>query len=263
MPPPASTSSVYFRSLNGLLGVAFIVELCAPGFSSDWDAATIALAALTSVAALRRRLPWQNVLPAALIAALIGGLAHGLSANPDWCLPLGPVVFNPAAGAKIFKAVPWTVPLLWVIAIFNARGVGRLMLRPWRKAKNYGVWLIGLTVGLTVTFDLGLEPYAWHVKHFWRWQPTKISLTWQGATPLNFLGWACVSLLILVFVTPLLIRKQPGKTGAPELHPLLLWLGAWLLFATGSAGAGLWWPAGVDAAMAAVTMYFAVRGAKW
>jgi len=36
-----------------------------------------------------------------------------------------------------------------------------------------------------------------------------------------------------------------------------------LLFASGSAAAGLWLPVGVDAAMAAVTVYFGVRGAKW
>jgi uncharacterized membrane protein len=263
MPPPARISQNYFWTLNGLLGAAFIVELCAPRFSSDWDAATIALAAVASVAALNRQLPLQNVLPAALITACIGGVAHGLSAQPNLSLPFGPLVFSPDAGGKLFQAVPWTIPLLWVIVIFNARGMARLILRPWRKVKNYGFWLIGLTAALAVAFDFALEPFAWHVKHFWLWQPTKISLTWQGTTPLNFLGWASVSLLILAFATPWLIRKQPGAPSAPDFHPLLLWSGALLLFTTGLAGAGLWWPAGVDAAIAAVTASFAIRGAKW
>jgi len=95
--------------------------------------------------------------------------------------------------------------------------VGRLILRPWRKVKNYGFWLIGLTALLAVAFDLALEPFAWHVKHFWLWQPTRLSVTWQGTTLLNFIGWAFVSLLILAFATPSLIRKQPGGSGRAGL----------------------------------------------
>lgn len=263
MPPPASTPKNLFWMLNALLGVAFIVELSAPGFSSALDAATIALAAGASVAALHRQLPLQNVLPAALITALIGGIAHGLSSNPNIAIPFGPVAFSAAAGPKIFNAIPWTIPLLWIVAIFNARGVARLTLRPWRKVKNYGFWLIGLTCALAVAFDFALEPFAWHVKHFWLWEPTKITITWQGATLLNFIGWAFVSLLIMLFITPSLIRKQPGSRSAPDFHPLILWLGALLLFAVGSAGVGLWWPVAADVLIAAVTTVFAVRGAKW
>jgi uncharacterized membrane protein len=137
------------------------------------------------------------------------------------------------------------------------------MLRPWRKVKTYGFWLIGFTALLAVAFDVALEPFAWHVKHFWLWQPTRIAVTWEGATLVNFVGWACVSLLIMMVITPWLIRKQPGNAGALDLHPLILWLGALLLFAVGCAGAGLWWPVMVDAAIAAVTAFFAVRGARW
>ena len=268
MPPPPSTPpitpKILFWMLNALLGVAFIAEILAPRFSSALDAATITLAALASVAALNRQLPLQNVLPAALIAALIGGIAHGLSANPNLSIPFGPIVFNPAVGGKIFNAIPWTVPLLWIVAIFNARGVARLILRPWRKVKNYGFRLIGLTALLAMLFDFALEPFASHkVKVFWNWQPTKIHFTWFGASPLNFLGWLFVALLILAFATPSLIKKQPGAPSTPDFHPLVLWLGALLLFAAGSAGAGLWWPVAADAVIAAVTAVLAVRGAKW
>jgi uncharacterized membrane protein len=239
------------------------VEFFAPRFSSALDAATIALAAIASVAALRRQLPLQNVMSAALIAAVIGGAAHGLSSSANLSIPFGPIVFKPSAGAKILDFVPWTVPLLWVVAIFNARGVARLILRPWRKVKNYGFWLIGLTAVLATAFDVALEPFAWYVKHFWFWQRTKMAINWEGATLLNFVGWLFVSLLIMMFAGPLFIRKQPGNPSAPEFHPLAVWLGALVLFAAGAAGAGLWWAAAVDMVIAAVTTVFAVRGAKW
>lgn len=263
MPLPTATSKNVFWGLNALLGVTFILEICAPKSSSVLDAILIVLAAAASFAALARQLPMQNVLSVAIISALIGGVAHGLSACPNFSLPFGPIFFYPAAGGKISNFVPWTVPLVWVFAIFNARGVARLILLPWRKVKNYGVWLMGLTAVLAVAFDLALESFAGHVKHFWLWQPTKIPFTWQGATPLNFAGWACVSLLIMLIITPLLIRKQPGGPNAPEFHPLVLWLGALLLFAIGPAEARLWWPVGVDVIIAGVTAFFAVRGGRW
>jgi len=261
--PPARPSKYYFWGLNGLLGVAFLITVAAPKLSDDWGALTLVLAAAASVAALTRQLPLQNVLLAVVVAAVLGTLAHALSALPYLSVPFGPVMFNAASGQEMFHLVPWTIPFLWVVAILNARGTARLILRPWRKVKNYGFWLIGLTAALAVAFDFALEPYACRVKHLWRWQPTKISLTWQGATPLNFLGWAFVALLILAFASPALLRKQPGGSKAPDLHPFILWLGALLLFAAGSAGAGLWWPVGVDAGIAAVTAWFAIRGARW
>jgi uncharacterized membrane protein len=261
MPLPEHTRKYFFWTLNALLGVAFVVELLVPGYLSWIDAATIALAAIASIFALNRQLPLQNVLPAALITAVVGGAVHGLSART--AIPFGPVVFNSQAGFQIFDLLPWTVPFIWIVAIFNARGVGRLILRPWRKVRNYGYWLIGLTALLAVAFDFALEPFAWHVKHLWLWQPTKLAVNWHGASPLNFLGWGGVSLFILMFITPSLIKKQPGSASKPDFHPLAVWLGALLIFATGAAGAGLWWSVGADAAIAAVTTVFAVRGAKW
>lgn len=261
MPLPASTSKYLFWVLNAFLALAFFMEILAPKAASAWDGTLIVLATVAGIVALARQLPLQNVLLAAVITALAGGLAHGLSSKTS--LPLGPIVFKPEAGGQIFGFVPWIIPLLWVIAIFSARGVARLILRPWRKVKNYGFWLIGFTALLAVAFDIALEPFAWHVKHFWLWHPTRLAVTWQGTTLLNFVGWAFVSLLILAFATPSLIRKQPGNRSSADIHPLILWLGALSLFAVGSAVVGLWPAVVVDAGIALVTAIFAVRGAIW
>jgi len=284
-PAPTKAPIIVFWTLNALLGVAFLIEISLPNFSGALDAAVIVLAAAAGVAALHRRLPLQNVLLAALVTALIGGVAHGLSARTGF--PFGPIVFDLQSGTPadvlnrkteitlnpviyekqsrmlLFHTVPWTVPLLWVTAVFCSRGMGRLILRPWRKVKNYGFWLIGLTALLAMTFDFALEPYAVSVKHWWHWQKVKINLTWHGASPLNFIGWGCVTLFLMMFITPSLIKKQPGRSRTPDFQPLVVWLGALALFAVGSAGAGLWGATSVDAVIAAVTTVFAVRGAKW
>lgn len=261
MQPSEKIRKHLFWALNALLGVAFIAELRAPNHPTWLDAATVILAAATAMLALNRQLPLQNVVSAAFITAAIGGAVHGFSART--AIPLGPVVFNAETGPQLFKAVPWAIPLLWIVVVFTARGVGRLILRPWRKVKTYGYSLIGVTSLLALVLDVALEPYAWHVRHLWLWQPTKLTISWHGASPLNFLGWGFASLLILMFITPSLIRKQPGSSSSVDYHPLAVWLGALLLFAVGAAGVGLWWSVGADAIIAAATAALAVRGAKW
>ena len=263
MPLSANTPQLLRRVLNAILGIVFILEILVPNSSPVLYPALVTLAAAASIAALNRQLPLQNVLLAAAITALIGGVAPGFSANLELAIPFGPLFFTASSGQKIFNSIPWTIPLLWIVAVFNARGVVRLILRPWRKTKNYGWWVIGLTALLALAFDFALEPFAVRVKHLWIWHPTRIPITWQGASPMDFLGWFFVTLLILAFITPSLIKKQPGSSGKPDFHPLILWLGALLLFAAGSATAGVWLPVVVDAAIAAVTLVLAVRGAKW
>lgn len=243
------------------LGVTALAEILAPHFSENLEAFLLVLAFLASLTTLARQLPWQNVLLAAAITALIGGAAHGLSARTS--IPFGPVTFTENAGEKLFESIPWIMPLLWIVALFNSRGVARLALRPWRKTSNYGWWLIGLTAALAVVFDVALEPVAAHVNHFWLWQPTKIHVTWYGASPLNFLGWAFVSLLILAFTTPSLIKKQPSGPSTPDFAPFALWLGAIVLFGILSAEARLWLAVITDAVLAGVATFFAIRGAKW
>jgi uncharacterized membrane protein len=250
-----------FWTLNTLLALAFAVEIFSPRGFPGLDAILILLATLAGIAALNRQLPLQNVLTAALVTALIGGAAHGFSVKTS--LPFGPVDFTSTAGEKIFDAVPWTIPLLWIAVVFNSRGTARLVLRPWRKTKVYGYWLIALTTLLAVAFDFALEPWAWHVKHLWLWQPTRLAINWYGTSAMNFLGWSCVTLLLLLFITPSLIRKQPGPSAGPDYHPLFCWLGALLLFAVGAAEGKMWPALAVDAVIATLAGFFAVRGAKW
>jgi uncharacterized membrane protein len=228
--------------------------------SAPVDAFMLALAAAASIAILARNLPLQSVLFAAFITAIIGGAAQGLSARTG--LPFGPLSFGEQSGPQLFNCVPWTVPLIWIVVVFNSRGVARLVLRPWRKVKNYGFLLMSLTALLAFIFDFALEPFA-RMKHLWLWQPTKISVTWFGASPLSFLGWIFVTGLILAVIMPYLIRKQPGNPTAPDYAPLVLWLGAIMLFGINAAEAQRWSVVSADAIIAALVTVACWRGAKW
>jgi uncharacterized membrane protein len=250
-----------------LLAAAFALVLAANGLSlhlpasPGWpEALLILLVTVSTISALARQLALQNVLLAAFIIALMGGAVHALGATME--IPFGPFQFGPEAGPQLFKTLPWAMPLIWVAAILNSRGVVRLILRPWRKIRSYGFWLIGLTAVLTMLFDLAFDPFASRVKHYWLWLPTKFPLTWQGAPLVNFFSWAAVALLMLAFVTPALINKNPARR-APDFHPLAVWLGAILLFGIASALHGMWGAVAVDGTMAVLTAMFAIRGGRW
>ena len=232
-----------------------------PGKPGGPVAVLVLTTLFATMAALTRHLPGQNVALAAVIIGFIGGLAHGVGAAT--AIPFGPFSYTASAGPRFINTLSWALPALWVIVILNARGVARLILRPWRKLRNSGFWLIGLTAALTVLFDVALEPFAARVKHFWLWQPTKLPFSWYGAPVVNFLGWLLTALLILAFATPALITKQQRQKSVPDYHPLVMWLLLLTLFAAGDITQQLWPAAGFCVLTGIVTAAFALRGARW
>jgi uncharacterized membrane protein len=265
---PADTMKAWWHRLLIVLLAAVLVlvlvtdilQLHVPGKPGWPEALLLLLATAGTLTALARQLPLQNVLLAAFVIALMGGAAHALGVTMG--IPFGPFLFSADAGPRLFKTLPWALPLIWVVVILNSRGVARLILRPWRKNRSYGFWLIGLTALLTAGFDLALDPYAARVEHYWFWLPTKFPVTWQGAPLVNFLSWATVALLMLAFVTPALINKNPVRR-PPDFHPLAVWLGAILWFGMVAARHEMWLAAGIDGIMAVLVATFAIRGGRW
>jgi uncharacterized membrane protein len=243
-----------------LAGLETLLPLSIPGKPGWQEALLLLAAAATTLFALSRQLPGQNVFLAAGIIAAISGTVQAIGALSG--VPFGPYVYTDAAGPKFFNVLPWSIPVVWIIVIFNARGVARLILRPWRKGRLYGFRLIGVTAALAVAFDFGLEPFATQVKDYWLWQPTKLGLLWQGTPPSNFLGWLVTALLILAFVTPALINKSHHKF-PPDYHPLMVWILLSLLFVTGELKHHLWVAATFFIVTSAVAASMAIRGARW
>jgi putative membrane protein len=239
-----------------LLGIGTL-----PGKPGGPEAVLVLTTLFATLAALARHLPAQNVALAAVIIGFIGGLAHGVGAATG--IPFGPFSYTDSAGPRFFNTLSWALPALWVIVILNARGVARLILRPWRKLRNYGFWLIGLTAALALLFDVALEPFAARVKHFWLWQPTKLPFSWYGVPVVNFPGWLLTALLILAFATPALINKQQRQKSPPDYHPLVVWLLTFALFAAGAITQRLWPAVGFCVVSGVVTAVFALRGARW
>jgi uncharacterized membrane protein len=253
--------------LLGLFLVAIAFSILQPLVSSHpmispgiLDAITLFLALASTLVSLAGQLPAQNVLLATVVIAAIGGGIHLLGAFTG--IPFGPILYTHENGPLLFKALPWFMPFLWVVIILNARGTARLILRPWRKLRVYGFWLIGITAVLTLIFVLGLEPFATHFRHYWIWTPTKLPVDWYGAPLSDFLGWLVAALLILGFSTPALMKKRPAKS-YPEYHPLIVWVALQLFFIADSLSQHLLAATIVSAVACIAVIPFAIRGARW
>jgi uncharacterized membrane protein len=269
--PSATTSGNSFKTAQWALTGVFVAATALliariffsfrlPASGGECASAVLVLAFAATLVSLSGQLPAQNVLLAAVIIGLIGGGIHALGAVTG--IPFGPVIYPPSSAPMIFNTLPWYFPMLWVVVILNSRGVARLILRPWRKLRVYGFWLMGITALLTLIFVLGLEPFATRSQHYWIWTRTKLPLDWHGAPLSDFLGWLVTTLLILAFSTPSLMKKRPAKS-TPDYHPLIVWLSINLLFIAGSVSQHLW-SAVVAGAIACVAVIpFAIRGARW
>ncbi len=265
----AQVLTLCFRILCGLTAFCcalVVTNLLAPGWMPGKRGWPETLLLLTATAAtglwMARQLPGQNVLLAGALIGVTGAGLHGLSGAT--AVPFGPLNYTIWIGSRFLELFPWPVPLLWIVAVLNSRGVARLILRPWRKLKNYGLWLIGLTAVLTMLFDLALEPFLTGKNEFWLWQPTKFPWTWHGMPLVNSFAWLGTTILVLAFATPALIgKKQRPSKSPPDYFPLMLWLALMSVCGVGAATGGLWSAAGFCVAAGVCAGFFAIRGARW
>lgn len=244
-----------------LVLLAVLTPLRSPAVEGGLEAVLLVAATLATLASLCRELPVQNVLLAAFVIGLMGTSAHALGAATG--MPFGPFTYTVKVGPCYRGVVAWPMPLIWITLVLNSRGVGRFIMRPWRKLRSYGFWLLGLTVALVVLFDLGLEPFAAQVRGYWIWQSTRLPFAWQGVPVTNFLGWTVVTTLILAFVTPALIkRRPPAQKAPPDFHPLVAWELGVALFAA-SAFAQRFWLVGASGVLTILAvLLLALKGGK-
>ena len=199
------------------------------------DSLLLMATAASTLVSLCSQIPAQNVILVSVLIGAVTGLVHFVNAMV--AVPLGPLTYHAEnVGRFLISPLPWSVPVLWVVVVLNARGVARLMLRSRRRTSHYGFWVMGTTVVLVGLFELSFQPYATQAREYWSWKPTKLPWDWYTTPWSYFLGCAVMTLLLLLFVTPALINKHPNPK-RPSFHPLLVWesLSALMLLGTVSA----------------------------
>jgi uncharacterized membrane protein len=231
-------------------GCALALLLWKPkgGLNWAWPAGILfVVGTLTSLVSLARRLPVQNVVACGIVILALAAVVTTVGTKAG--LPFGYFEgYTRNMGPRLFNLMPWSVPFLWFVILYNSRDVAKLILRPWRREKQYGFWLVGVAAVLTVAMDFILEPFAVRVQEWWSWRiPIQASsiparLNWLGVPWTSFVGWFVCGSLILVFAGPWLTTRRPFRQHA-DLHPVILWASFGLLFATGNALAQLWAPA--------------------
>ena len=182
------------------------ISLCSARSASRADFILLTLGITTTLVTLSRDLPWQNVVAASVI---VGAVATVIEV----------FIFYFQRGSRPAFELFWPVPLVWIIAILNARGLSRLVLLRWRSIPTYGFWLFGLTAFLATVFA-----FVWH---FFEKADGYRTFHIQGMGLVQAFGAAGALLLAL----PWLINKRPGER-APAWEPLMTWLSINLLFVT-------------------------------
>ncbi|MGZ4965073.1 MAG: carotenoid biosynthesis protein [Limisphaerales bacterium] len=174
------------------------------------DAITVVLATVATIFGLSRWWPNQNVIAVSfLTVALSGVLEHILIISTG-------SPYSDNAGAAFF-GVPWTLPLIWFIAMLNARSVARLVLWPKREKGSYGLWLILFTSVMTALALLVNEAVC---GRFYNWGAL------VALCAVRFLA----AVFFLAIVAPFLIPKG-GVIPAPDCGPVAIWavLNAYLI----------------------------------
>jgi hypothetical protein len=180
-----------------LFGISFVaawsvravVTESAPSFASLF---VLILATVITLIVLNQQLPLQNIV-ALIVAVTIFSGATMLGAGA-LRISFDPPIFN-----REFSLLPaWSSPLLWTVALVNARGIAKLFLRQMRRESFYGWSLIALSSVLVAGFNLSAEPD-------WKISGSQFVL----------------ASIAFVATTPWFIDKKPVER-APDYQPLFI-----------------------------------------
>lgn len=216
------------------------------------------LASVTLAVGLARRLPLQNVTTVVALSAALGFAVEALNAWTD--LPFGHRRFTRAVGLDVL-GVAWHQSFLWVALTLSGRGVARLILRPWRKLRYYGFWVMAVATALSLALAMAGEAVGTHSAWWWRENRAGV-WTWYGAPVVSVCGWLITALLIYGFTTPWFLNKQPVKQPT-DWHPLVVWEVLLLWLTAANAFQGAWFAVGVGSAAGVTAALLAYRGGTW
>ncbi len=205
-----------------------------------WSAGLVFLfAVVTMLACLGHRLPLQNLCAVLLVswASAVLGLTLAVKSG----VLFGAIVYADGFGPRMLGIVPWQLPFLWLALVLSSRETARLILRPWRRDRQYGYWLLGVAALLVLCADLALQPFAVRAAGWWLFEGATPAVNWLGVPWVVLLTGIFLTLTILLFTSPWLVAKRAVPTPR-DYCSLAIWLLLVLCFLIGNAARGLWLP---------------------
>lgn len=252
---------VFLATTLVAVGLAF-AGVSAPSYGAWFYALQIVVVFLTALAALARRLPWQNVIACGLAVSLTVGMALAMAGSGSlgrMGLNAGGAATRSGCGIRDLGWSAWPAPLLWTAALLVARQTAKVLLQPWRRQRQYGWWLLGVATVLGWVAVAVSAPWAEHMLGWWSWADG--GGVWAGM-PAIWLGavLAFVALLLLLASAWLIPKRPTGR--AADFEPVWVWGGLVLWLACGDLRGGFWLPAALGFVAWAVVTALAWRAAR-
>lgn len=202
----ALTVVIGLLALSGAARLSSGLHGLGAGREVVWSLAWFAAAALVLLYDEARRLPLQNILTYALAISVMALFGQGLSAL------IGLTTFTPAHSNAI--AFNETLPLHWIALVLGARAMAHRLLWRWRAQRFYGVWILAVTWSL---LQISGVLFAKHFAAAGLAGASLIGLTKSAPAVWNCrVAWAGISLVTLVFTTPLLFDKRTRAPAPPR-----------------------------------------------
>lgn len=253
--PPRDRINLSAYALLWLGGLAWAWNGSQPSASQAITWIATAASFLCTVINMRGRLPLQNVVGSTVLTC---GITWTLESAFQWAPAIignRVILTNPQASWR------WLVPLLWMVALINARGVARLILRPAKHWNGYGFWAIGVASILGALWMCLVDAAVTSAAPLWSWQTTLSIPGFHGLPALLPIRNFAVGLIALILGMPWLLNKKP----VPEpinWHPLGMWLIS-LSGLTAVAGVRESGPQAVAGlVLLAVPAFFAISGGR-
>ncbi len=165
------------------------------------DAVMITLAALNAHLLAIRHWGIHQARRWALWVCCISGIVETCGALTGF--PFGHYAYSDVLGVKIFDTLPLVIPLAWLAILTPCLFIIRTIY-PYASSMIHA----GSAGILATAIDWILEPYAVHIKGYWRWMDSDGKAL--SSIPLqNYFSWWALSFLLIVLFAPKELRKSP------------------------------------------------------
>ncbi len=165
--------------------------------------------------------PWRRALAFAFVVLPLAFTIEVIGVTAGF--PFGRYRYTDALIPLVLGHVPAPITCAWLMIILGSLVAARVYMP---RARN-GVTVV-IAAALATGLDACLEPTAFHVKAYWRWDETG---PYYGVPTRNFLGWFVAALVVSACAAHILWRDKQPRLTCSMCIPLALYWSTVVMFA--------------------------------